>query len=359
MSRRDFLRLGGISLAAGAVLFLPGCQPAPGAEVTTGETELLAGMIDTSSYQKASPWTVGRAGSGDLNAWMVMFSAHFEYGIKEKYKDLFRDYFVTAANFDPAKQISDVEDLLSRNIQLLFIDPVAEAPLTPVVEQAMNRGIPVVLASTRVTTDKYVTWVSRNNTQTGFLYADYMGQQLNGEGKVVLLMGFAGSSYAEDVLRGVRQGLSNFPGIEEVGMANANWSPTDAKAAMEAFIQSNPQIDGVIADGGQMALGAVDALLDAGRAIPPITGDEWNGWLRRAKELDIEFMAVSAGQPLSLIAVDQAVKILQGEPVIKNVEYPITTFTQDELDNYYREDLSDQYWGIHDLPEDWIQRLYG
>jgi ribose transport system substrate-binding protein len=315
-------------------------------------------MIETSKFKKDPPWTVGRAGAGDVNDWMVMLSHHYEYSIQEKYKDQFKDYFVTAANFDPAKQISDVEDLLSRGIQLLFIEPAAEAPLTAIVEKAMSQDVPVVLASTRVSSPNYITYVSRNNVQAGYAYADYIGQKLNGQGNVVLLMGFAGSSYAEDVLRGARQGLSKYPDIKEVGLANANWSPTDAKKAMEAFIQANPQIDGVISDGGQMGLGVVDALLDAQRPIPPITGDGWNAWLKRAKELDIQFLAVSGDQALSMTCVDQAVKILNGEPVAKNVEYPFVTLQEDQIDEYLRPDLNDHYWAPHQLPEEWVQRLY-
>lgn len=357
ISRREFLRLAGMTTLAGGVsIFLPGCAPAtPEAGPAAGQ----AGMVDTSAFRKDPPWTVGRAGAGDVNAWMVMLSHHYEYAIQEKYKEQFADYFVTAANFDPAKQISDVEDLLSRNIDLLFIEPAAEAPLTAIVERAMNQEVPVVLASTRVNSPNYVSWVYRNNVEVGFQYAEYIGNKLNGQGNVVLLMGFAGSSYAEDVLRGVRQGLASFPDITEVGLANANWSPTDAKKAMEAFIQSNPQIDGVISDGGQMGLGAVDALLDAGRDIPPITGDGWNGWLRRAKELGISFLAVSGDQALSMTAVDQGVKILSGELVAKNVEYPYVTFEEDEIDTYYRPELNDQYWAPHQLPDEWVTRIYG
>lgn len=356
ISRRDFLRMAGvITLAGGATIILPGCAPATPAP---GSSDLLPGLVDTSSFKKDPPWTVGRAGAGDVNDWMVMLSHHYEYAIKEKYKDQFADYYVTAANFDPSKQISDVEDLLSRNIDLLFIEPAAEAPLTAIVDKAMNQGVPVVLASTRVSSPNYVTYVSRNNVQAGFSYADYIGRKIGGTGNVVLLMGFAGSSYAEDVLRGVRQGLSQFPEIQEVGLANANWSPTDAKKAMEAFIQSNPQIDGVISDGGQMGLGAVDALLDAQRPIPPITGDGWNAWLRKAKEHNIQFMAVSGDHALSMTCVDQAIKVLRGEPVAKNVEYPFITFEQDQIDQYFRPELNDHYWGPHQLPEEWIQRLY-
>jgi ribose transport system substrate-binding protein len=238
------------------------------------------------------------------------------------------------------------------------VDPASEAALVGAVEEAMDMGVPVILASTGVNTDKYVSWVSRDNMKAGFLYAEWMGKKLGGKGKVVALMGIAGSSYAEDVLRGVRQGLSAYPGIELVDVAYCDWSPVKAKEATEAFIQSNPRIDGVIADGGQMALGVVEALVDAGRKIPPITADDWNGWLRIAKQHKVQFLAVSGGNPLALTCVDLAVKVLRGEPVPKIVEYPMVTFEQDELDKYYRPDLNDQYFAVNELPEAWIKKYY-
>jgi hypothetical protein len=56
--------------------------------------------------------------------------------------------------------------------------------------------------------------------------------------------------------------------------------------------------------------------------------------------------------------VDTAVKILKGEPVAKNVEYPFVTFEQGEIDKYFRPELNDHYWAPNLLPEEWIQRLY-
>jgi ribose transport system substrate-binding protein len=320
---------------------------------------LLPGMVDTSAYATDGPWLVGRAGLGDTNAWMTMFGLHFRYAVEVKYADFFSDFRVTSCFWNPVQQIADIENLVSQGADLLFVDPAAEGPLVGAVEEAMEMGVPVILASTGVNTDQYVSWVSRDNMKTGFLYADWMGNKLPEGGKVVVLMGMAGSSYAEDVLRGVYQGLAAYPNIEVVGMAYCDWSPVAAKEAMEAFVQANPQIDGVIADGGQMALGAVEALLDAGRTIPPVTADDWNGWLRMAKEYSIEFLAVSGGNPLAMTCVDLAVQVLQGNPVPKIVEYPIVTFEEDALDQYFRPDLSDQYFAIHELPEDWIQQYYG
>lgn len=324
-----------------------------------GADTVLPGMTDTSAYVTAGPWLAGRAGLGDTNAWMTMFGLHFRYAIEVKYKDFFSDFRVTSCFWNPVQQISDIETLVAQGVDILFVDPAAEAPLVGAVEEAMEAGVPVILASTGVNTDKYVSWVSRDNTKAGFLYADWMGKKLVNGGNIVVLMGMAGSSYAEDVYRGVQQGLAAYPNIKIVGMAYCDWSPVKAKEAMAAFIQANPQIDGVLADGGQMAYGAVEALLDAGRPIPPVTADDWNGWLRMAKEHNIVFVAESGGCPLAMTCVDLAVQVLQGKPVPKIVEYPIVSFEQDELDKYYRPDLSDQYFAINELPEDWIKKYYG
>ena len=320
--------------------------------------DLAPGMVDTTKYKKKVPWLAGRAGLGDTNAWMTMFGLHFKYGVEEKYAKEFKGFKVTSCFWNPVKQIADIEQLVAQGVDLLFVDPASEGALVGALEEAYDMGIPVVLASTGVNTDKYTTWVSRDNVKAGFVYANWMGKKLNGKGNVVVLMGMAGSSYAEDVLRGVKQGLGAYPDIKILEVAYCDWSPVKAKETMEVFIQSNPQIDGIIADGGQMAYGAVEALLDAGKKIPPITADDWNGWLRMAKKHDIDFLAESGGNPLSLTAVNLAVKILRGEPVPKKVEYPVVTFEKDQLDKYYRPDLTDQYFAVNELPEAWIKKHY-
>jgi ribose transport system substrate-binding protein len=320
--------------------------------------DLAPGMVDTATYKKPAPWMAGRAGLGDTNAWMTMFGLHFKYGVEEKYAKDFKGFKVTSCFWNPVKQIADIEGLVAQGVDILFVDPASEGALVGAVEEAYDMGVPVVLASTGVNTDKYTTWVSRDNVKAGFVYAKWMGKKLNGKGNVVVLMGMAGSSYAEDVLRGVKQGLSAYPDIKILEVAYCDWSPVKAKETMEVFIQSNPAIDGIIADGGQMAYGAAEALLDAGKKIPPITADDWNGWLRMAKKHDIDFLAESGGNPLSLTAVDLAVKILRGEPVPKKVEYPVVTFEKDQLDKYYRPDLTDQYFAVNELPEAWIKKHY-
>jgi len=318
---------------------------------------LAPGTVDTSQYKKDPPWTIARAGAGEVNDWMVSLSAHYQYAIEEKYQGLFANYYTTGANFDPAKQIADIEDLLAKDPDLLIIEPVSQAALVASVEKAMNQGVPVILSTNLVPTDNYVTYISTDNVKVGYTMAEGLAKRLDGKGKIIVLLGIAGSSYAEDNELGIRRALANYPDMEIVGLCNCNWSVVEAKTATEAYIQANPQIDGIIS-GGLMGLGAVDAFLDAGRPVPLVVGDDWNAWLRKAKELDLKFFAVDGGSPMGLWAVDLAVQILRGEPVPKYVEFPYTTFDETKLDEYFRPDLKDSYWGNSLLPENWVEKLY-
>jgi ribose transport system substrate-binding protein len=358
LNRREFLQA--VAATAGGLAvttLLPGCGQ--GGEATIVAPEVGAGMVDTTAYKKDKPWNIGRAGAGDTNAWMVSFSAHFEYSFTERYADEVENYYVTAANWDPTKQISDVEDLLTKGIDLLIIDPVSEAAMVGAVEDAMDAGTPVLLASTRVQTDKYVSWVTTNNVRTGFTSAEWLGKEMGGKGKVAITMGAPGSSYAAEWLGGIRQGLALYPDIEEVGLAYAFWSPVEAKKAWEAFLQADPDIAGVVPGGGLMGIGAVQAFVDAGLPIPPVGGaDDGNGWLRIAKENNVKFIGVKSGSPMASTIADIAIKVLSGEPVAKYVEFPTSFFDQDDVDELYRPDLNDQYWASSNLPDEWIEKLY-
>ena len=97
------------------------------------EDALLPGMVDTTQYKATGPWLAGRAGLGDTNAWMTMFGLHFRYGIEEKYASFFKEFQVTSCFWNPVQQIADIESLVARNVDILFVDPASEAALVGAV----------------------------------------------------------------------------------------------------------------------------------------------------------------------------------------------------------------------------------
>jgi ribose transport system substrate-binding protein len=357
LNRREFLRLVGLaSASAGVSLLLNSCAPA--SPTATGGGAPSLGMVDTSAYKKDPPWVIARSGMGEVNSWQVIATLHFDYYVREKYKDLFSEVHTAAATFDPAKQVSDMEDLLTKNPDIMIVQPVTGGNIVAQIEQAMDRGIPVILVGARAYTDKYVSYHDRDNPAVGRIYADYICQKIGGKGSVAIMMGLAGNTYAEDVLRGVREGLARYPDVKEAGLGYGVWSPVEGKTAMEGLLASADQIDGIINDGGNMGIGIIDAYKDAGKPIPPMCGDDGNGWLRKAKENNVTFLAVQGGAEQYADAVEFAVKVMRGEPVARDVLAPIQTFDETQLDDYYRPDLNDQYWAINKLPEEVIVEHY-
>jgi len=90
----------------------------------------------------------------------------------------------------------------------------------------------------------------------------------------------------------------------------------------------------------------------------PMCGDDGNGWLRKAKENNVAFGGVQGGAEQMADAVEFAVKTLKGEPVARDVLAPIQTFSQEQIDQFYRADLNDQYWAINKLPEEVLVENY-
>ena len=81
LGRRKFLRM---TAAMALTVLLPGCQHPPATQPPTRPE-----VAETERYRKPSPWRIGRSGRGDINSWMIMCSAHIEYGIKERYREHF------------------------------------------------------------------------------------------------------------------------------------------------------------------------------------------------------------------------------------------------------------------------------
>ncbi len=349
-SRRDFLRM---TAGATIAVLLPGCQRGP----ASLPTPRPSGWIDTQRYRKSPPWRIGRSGRGDINAWMVMFSAHIEFGIMEKYGEQFKGYFSQSANWDPNKQVEDIRILLAEGIDLLLIDPMDTKVVAAGAREAMEAGVPVVLAAGALSAAPYVSWVATDEEKRGAAAAEWLCDTV-GRGRVSVITALRAAGDEERWLEGVRYQLDRRPAVESI-IARCPWSSDGAREAMHALLDQYAAIDGVIVHNGLLGRGVVGAFVDRGQESPPLAGvDDWNGWLRTAREHSVRFFGLSGGANLGLRAVDLATDILSGVQVPRHVQFPYTVFDDSALDSYHRPDLTDHYWAIHDLPEAWIKRMF-
>ena len=144
-----------------------------------------------------------------------------------------------------------------------------------------------------------------------------------------------------------------------LGHTYADWSPTKGKQATEAFLAGNPQIDGIWSDSGITMVGAIEAFAEAKRPIPPMTAEPLNGFLRLAKENNVEFLAVGFPPGQAARCADTAISVLKGESVPNYVNVEAISFTQTDIDKWYKPDFSDDLWVdvVDVLPEPELVRL--
>jgi len=176
---------------------------------------------------------------------------------------------VTDAQGQTAKQVSDVEDLIARRVNLILLAPREFEGLAPALQAAKAANIPVVLvdrAAAGKPGEDYVTLLASNFVEQGRRAAEWLAKATNGQAKIVELSGTPGSSVAADRAKGFREGIAKHPGMTIVASQTGNFSRAQGDRVMQNIAQSlGKQITAVYAHNDEMALGAIQALKAAGR----------------------------------------------------------------------------------------------
>ena len=220
---------------------------------------------------------------------------------------------VVDAGDDVTKQVSDVEDLLSKNISVLIINPVDSDAVSGVVADAKEAGVKVIAVDRVVNGVEVDCTIASDNVMGAEMATQYIVDTL-GEGiKVAELQGVPGASAAID--RGT--GFHNVADakLDVVASQTANFDRTEGMTVMENMLQANPDIQAVFAANDEMALGAVEAISGAGKDILVVGFDATDDAIAAINE---GRMAATIAQQPELIgktAVENAVKLIAGEAI--------------------------------------------
>lgn len=377
LNRRAFIRgavaLVGVTATEGllvscqqGVLTAPpaaGPTPAPQAQVQQppvwvrpeGMQSVL--WLDCTRFRKDPPWKIGNLSQGPTNSWALMFDGHIEYAVKEKYKNYFSDYFYADGQGNAAKQVSDIESLIVQKPDVIVGVPLGAA-LKAGMDKAWDAGIPLVQGQLPYETDKYASYINADNYLNGARTAEWLANKLGGKGQIVMTSGIAGTDTAEQRLKGARDVFAKYPDIKVLAHGYMDWSISKAKQGFEAWIAAYPKFDGIWSDSAFMAWGAIEALVEAKRDIPPLTGEPLNGFMKLCKQYNVPFFARGYPNAFGLDMVDMAVRVLMGEVVPRYVFEPSLEFELDKVDQYLRPDASDDLWLDYRYPKPWSDKQF-
>jgi ribose transport system substrate-binding protein len=196
-------------------------------------------------------------------------------GVKAEAKKMGIEAYVLSADDKLDKQISDVEDLIQKKIDVLLIN-ATQAGAQAVIEKAAKANIKVITLQRQIPSPAVSSHIGTDNVVIGSLGAEWVASQLGGKGNVVVLEGIPGAASSEDRKKGAAKVFPKYSGIKIVSQQTAEYDRAKALHVMENILQAQPKIDAVYCFNDEMAMGAMSAVKAAKRTGIMITGMDAN-----------------------------------------------------------------------------------
>lgn len=225
-------------------------------------------VINTPAFA-ADPIRIGAATYGLQGEFMQLWSNALENHPAVMSGDI--EITVFDGRYDALVQSNQFDSMITRQYDAILFVPIdADACVGPVI-RATTAGIPVVGSNTRCNSDQLASFVGSDDILAGQMVAEEIIDKIGGDGKVVIIEGPIGQSAQIDRAKGIENVLAEYPGIEVLERRTANWSRAEALSLMENWLTSHQdEIDGVIAQNDEMAIGAIRAIQASGRSLDNI-----------------------------------------------------------------------------------------
>ena len=238
-----------------------------------------------------------------------------------------------AAAYDSdERQVQQIDSLVRTGIDLLIVAPNQVQTISPAIDRAYDKGIPVIVFERKTNSKKYTAFISADNYEMGHVMGEHIASQLHGQGRVLEVMGLKGSSPAIDRHKGFVDALKHHPGIQLVATLQGDWTEQSAYHATEQWLAGEGQqagrIDFVFGQNDRMAMGARKALLTSHPSpltphpsplttkfcgIDGLPGKDGGIQQVRDSLLDATYIYPTHGDQL----LDVAIAILDGKPYDK------------------------------------------
>ncbi len=245
------------------------------------------------------------------------------------------DLIVIDSQGDPGKQMSDVENLLQQNIDLLILNPVDSDAAGQASLLANDQNVPVITVDREASEGEIVTHVGYDALKSGEIAATYLEEELKGKGKVVEVQGVLGTNVGRDRSKGFNEHIDTVDDLEIIASQSANFDRGEALSVMEDILQANSEIDAVYAANDEMVMGALSAIESSGRLdeIVVIGTDAIDPALEAIREGRLDATIAEPPFFLGKEAVNAAMKTLAGEEVDDQITLENTLVTEDNVDD--------------------------
>ncbi len=314
------------------LLVLAACgAPAASSPTPAPESPTLA-ATDAPATTPTIKILVSMKGPGGGNP----FWAAVEQGAMDAGAELGVEVLVQAppTESDVAAQIAQIEDAITQGVNGIAIAPTDPAALEPVIQQARDAGIPVVFVDTNGQNEG-VTFIGTDNEAGAALAGEYICQQLQPGDKVAILQGIITTSTGKARADGAKAAFTAC-GLDVVAEVPAEWDRAKGLAAMEDILTKNPDLKAVFGSNDNMALGAVEAIKNAGLTGQIlVVGFDANP--DAAAAILAGDMAASVAQApanMGRFGVESLIKLINGETIAPVIDTGTELVTKDNAADY-------------------------
>ena len=276
------------------------------------------------------------------NAFFVGMTKGVQNGAKKYGVKL----LVVNANGDSAKQAADVEDLITKKVSAIIINPRDAEAIAPAVKKALAAGIPVLALDRGVTGVEVTSFLETDNVAMGRLAADLVAKAMKkkyGEvkGNVIELVGLVGTTAARDRGKGFHEGMKKYPGLKIVASQPADFNQEKAYNVTMNLILAHPKVDAIFGHNDDNTVGAMRALKAMGKLKK--VGEKGHIYIVGIDGIKQALDAIRSGyidctisqEPVMMgeKSVGFAIEYLKGNKIPKHYYTPFTAVTKENVDN--------------------------
>ena len=184
--------------------------------------------------------------------------------LMETYQHKDVELLFASAKDNDKLQTEQIEKFIQRGVDLLIISPNQVHSITPVIDKAYDKGIPVILFDRKTDSQKYTAFIGADNVKVGKTIGEFIAKTLHGEGKVIEIKGLDNSSPAIDRHKGFVQALSKYPDIQLKRTLSGEWTTESGYKSIKSAIVDAKDCKIIWGQNDRMAEGAQRAMAEVG-----------------------------------------------------------------------------------------------
>jgi ABC-type sugar transport system substrate-binding protein/AraC-like DNA-binding protein len=276
---------------------------------------LALGLVFVGCSHKQAKYIIGVSQcSEDIwrdkqNAELRM-GAYFHDGVELKF---------AAAYDSDERQVQQIDSLVNSGIDLLIVAPNQVQTISPAIDRAYDKGIPVIVFERKTNSQKYTAFISADNYEMGRVMGEYIVARLHGQGNVMEIKGLEGSSPSIERHNGFMDAIKQSPGIQVVASLQGDWTEPTAYETTRQWLANHQdvRVDLVFGANDRTAMGARKAFLPLTSHLSPLfcgidglPGENGGIQLVRDSLLDASYIYPTHGDQI----IDLAIRILEGKP---------------------------------------------